>query len=332
MTCRRFQRDVARYRELNPSERQALEGHLRTCPKCRRALAAYARQDALLSTLGALQPSPAWARGVLLRVRAQRERRRPAHSMRRLAPVLASLALVLLFASTMAVSASALPGQPLYALKRTQEELRLRLLPEGTPRAEYAQALAERRREEAQRLLQTGRTAEVTFEGPLEAVRGAWWRVGGVEVQVPGNVRPDPPPALGERVFIRARIQGGHAVALSISCPSFTPTPQGGTPQPTMVERTPSPTNRPPEAIPTSPKPSPMPQGPAYGAPTPRKAEPTLAPTFVPPGQWGKTPQPTAPSLPTPTARPSPSQGGDKNSPGGQSPGGGPNGAPHSRK
>ncbi|MBC7315576.1 MAG: zf-HC2 domain-containing protein, partial [Chloroflexi bacterium] len=244
MACKRFRRDLARYRELTPAERQALDEHLRACPRCRNALAAYARQDALFGTLSAIQPSPGWARRVQERLQTVGKRPPISRPVWAKAWALALLAILLLASSTLVVSAHALPGQPLYVLKRGQEELRLRLLPAGTPRAEYAQTLAERRREEAKRLIQKGGTAELTLEGTVEAMQGAWWRVGGVEVQVTGSVHPDPLPALGERVTLHVRIQGGHATALAITrqasshapaerpltpaeMPSATPTLQG---------------------------------------------------------------------------------------------------------
>lgn len=318
MACKTFRRDLARYRELGLAERQALEAHLLTCSQCRRALAAYAQQDALLGALGTIQPSENLAQRVAMRIRALSDRR--TFPLRRLAPALASLVVILLFGSTLAVSASALPGTPLYPLKRGQEELRLRLLPAGTPRAEYAQTLAERRRQEAQRLLQTGGTAEVTFEGTVEAIRGAHWRVGGVKVQVDGQVQPDPSPALGERVSIRARIQGGHAIALGVERISPSPTLIKETPQPTVERETPTATPRLTEA-PISPTQHPE------GTPTNALA-PSAAPSHRSPGQLKKTPQiPT----PTPTERPHIPTEENKGSPGNQAPGRAPNGAPHGR-
>ncbi len=316
MVCKRFQRELAHYRELAPAQRQALDEHLRTCAHCRRALAAYARQDALLGGLAPVQPSPEWARRVRERLSAQGERPKAAHPAWARAWALALLAALLLFGSTLAVSANALPGQPLYALKRTQEELRLRLLAEGTPRAEYAQTLAERRREEAKRLIQKGGTAELAFEGPVEAMQGAWWRVGGVEVQVMGTVRPDPLPALGERVSLRVRIQGGHAVALAVFRAAPSPTPNGGGPQPTLTQEAPSATARPSEATPTPRREGQMPSRALPPAPSITPA-PSALPTFVPPGQQKKALQPTPP-VPTPTAPAG--EGQTPSSPGGKGP------------
>jgi len=293
MACRKFRRDLARYRELTPAERQALDEHLRVCPRCRNALAAYARQDAFLGTLGAIQPSPGWARRVQERLQTAKKSPSISRPVWAKAWALAFLAILLLASSTLVVSAHALPGQPLYVLKRGQEELRLRLLPEGTPRAEYAQTLAERRREEAKRLIQKGGTAELTLEGPVEAMRDAWWRVGGVEVQVTGLVRPDPLPALGETVTLHVRIQGGHATALAVTRQASSHTPAE---RPLTPEETPSatPTPQGEEHTPAiaSPSPTGLPPTPTLAA-SPSRA-PANTPSFVPPGQLKKTPQPTA--------------------------------------
>ena len=120
-----------------------------------------------------------------------------------------ALAAALLLAGlgvTARVSASALPGEPLYGVKRAVEAVRQALVTGDAARQALDGALAERRRFEARELQRLGRTAEVEFDGIVEDTAD------GVDdgrgVQVPAAVLTGPAP-LGQTVWVRVQSRPG---------------------------------------------------------------------------------------------------------------------------
>jgi hypothetical protein len=92
-------------------------------------------------------------------------------------------------------SAAALPGDPLYAVKRTAEDIRLRFTT-STSRAEIEQEYNDRRAAEILALFNLGRVTAVTFEGVVTSMGEEAWTVGGLTVflgeatELEGNVTP----------------------------------------------------------------------------------------------------------------------------------------------
>ncbi|RPI59048.1 MAG: hypothetical protein EHM56_00005, partial [Chloroflexi bacterium] len=102
-----------------------------------------------------------------------------------LAPALAVL-LLLLVASTTVVgaSASAVPGDALYGTKRAVEQWRLLIAAGPEAEAELTASFRQERLHEVTQLLDTERSAEVSFEGTLQSLGEQRWTVGGLPIVV----------------------------------------------------------------------------------------------------------------------------------------------------
>lgn len=186
----------------------------------------------------------------------------------RLAATFSALVLVIgvLGGGAVVASGSALPGDPLYGLKRAVEDARLALSGNNaTLSAQFEQT----RINEINALLDAGREVEVAFRGPIESVQPNTLIIAGLVVQRTADTQVIGTPQIDRTAEVRALTGAGGLVARSIIIagaddPSPTPTPE-----------------------PT---------------PTPRPAmTPTPAPTETRPPQ---TPAPTSTPAPTPTARP----------------------------
>jgi hypothetical protein len=191
---------------------------------------------------------------------------------------IALLSLVLVFASvsgTVAASATALPDEPLYSVKRTVEDARL-LLSSGAERAELATSFEQRRRDEITVLLASQRAATIEFEGPIQALKPDSWIVDGLTVHLDWAPSITGTPFVGWRAHVRGRTAGGQLFATSLEIEP------GSGPLPTPTA---SPTPRPS----STPKPSPTPRATLPPADTPI---PTAAPTETP------RPRPTEPQAP----------------------------------
>lgn len=137
-------------------------------------LAAYPEQRAALepllqvATLTAAvpqDPSPAFVsatRSRLLTVMAQKRaaRQRPRFALRPLALRLATalVALLLVLTSCLVVSADSLPDSPLYPVKLAAEQVQIWLTPDAEARAQLRLQFVQRRFQEAQELLQQGKS------------------------------------------------------------------------------------------------------------------------------------------------------------------------------
>jgi hypothetical protein len=92
-------------------------------------------------------------------------------------------------------SAQAIPGDPLYRLKRANEDLQLKLTA-GERRTKLKDEFAGRRSSELMNLLELGRSAEVEFTGVVRAPIAGGWDVDGVpvivgpETEVVGEIAP----------------------------------------------------------------------------------------------------------------------------------------------
>jgi len=188
-------------------------------------------------------------------------------------------ALVLAGAATASASASALPGDPLYALKQTTEQVALQTAPDDSVRQQRLLLQAQTRLEETSQLISQGRAADagqnaLRYSATLDQA-----------AEFAGTTQPTEPTTLQSD---RARIAGlladaplparaGLQRALQATERGLTrtqrPTPYNrATPptdiEPAVVQRTADPA---PEAVPT---PSPAARTPAIEA-TPREDRPT---------------------------------------------------------
>lgn len=146
----------------------------------------------------------------LLRHAADLRRSRPSPRKRVIAPVLRyamSLALVavLVVTSTRLVSASsgALPGDQLYSVKRSWEDLQLFLVFQEEDHQLLESRFTQERLDETNRLLVQGRTAPITFSGLVMHQQDGTWLVSGIRVSITASsIMPARPIGEGEPVMI----------------------------------------------------------------------------------------------------------------------------------
>ncbi len=113
------------------------------------------------------------------------------------AALAASLVVALGAYGVVSVSASSLPGDPLYGVKRTAEDVQLFITVDPAARAALEGEFDERRVQETERVLSEGREAEVEFSGAITALLGDLWRVGEFSVRLPSNTPISGTPAVG---------------------------------------------------------------------------------------------------------------------------------------
>ncbi len=260
---------AARHPELAPLLRAAriLEGTRPPAPSLRAELAS---QTAFLRRAEALRA-------------ARRPWIRMLSGWLRYAPAGALIAALLLIAGTLhAFAQPSLPGDPLYGLKRIEEQIWLALTLDPVERQLVEETLAARRWEEYRALAQRRGAGAVTWEGPIEAIEGSTWRIGGVPVEIFPETEIVGSVALGQPATVTAFLgPEGQLIAARIQGAPETPTP-AATPTPVPTETSPPPLTRTPRATP-----APSPSAP-------------LAPRETPPAA-------TATALPAPTATPTPS-------------------------
>ena len=204
----------------------------------------------------------------------------------------AVLVVALLGGGTIAASATSLPGDSLYVVKRVTEEFQLVFTLDRQAKAQLVLKLDERRREEARAIATSHRVAEMSFRGRVDSMGGSSWTISGVlvsisaETVVEGDVSTD---AL-VRVEVRSLSDGTlSAVRISAEPPEAAPQP------------TPSPTAEPTEtAVPTRPPPTAVPP---TSLPTAVESRPTVVPVEVLPT---RTPSRVPTRTATPTVTPVP--------------------------
>ncbi len=215
--------------------------------------------------------------GAALRQAAQR---RPTRGfVPRLATLFAALSItfVVMGGGAVAASGSALPGDPLYGLKRTVENVRLTFTGSADARATLQSEFNQQRRNETNALLDAGREAEVHFSGPIESIQPDAWVVGGLAIRIDANTQITGQPQIDRLADVRGQTGRTGLVALAITLE------QQANPTPTP---TPAPTETP---VPT---PSPTSTSNPIVAPEPTESRPTREPPREPP--------PTATPVPAP--------------------------------
>jgi hypothetical protein len=138
----------------------------------------------------------------------------------KLAPRLAVYALITVLAAgffTVNASASSLPGDPLYGLKRGWEQARMTFTFSDPARQELESELEEERREEVNSLLSDGRSAEVEYYGVIEEKTDSGWLIGGYQVQIGPDTELKGALEIGTRVKVEALTQeDGSLLAVEI--------------------------------------------------------------------------------------------------------------------
>lgn len=198
-----------------------------------------------------------------------RRSRRPVW-WRRLAGALAVV--LLLFVGTLTLfqeSVSALPGDPLYSVKRTREDLRLVFSLNATRDEALRQQFNRERLEEIRALLALEREAEVTYRGRIEAMEGARWRVSDLAVTVTDTTLIQGAPQVGKMAEVTGLTGNGRFQAQQIIIE-----PEGVEDDlPPPVTITPPPTSTPLPTTTSTPAPTPEPSPTPTPAPTTPPAE-----------------------------------------------------------
>ncbi len=195
--------------------------------------------------------------------------------------IAAALVAAVLSTGAVAASGSALPGDPLYGLKRTVEDVRLQTAASPTQRQVLQHEFEQRRVDEANELLNAGRESEVEFTGTIEVMQPNAWIVSSLVVQLDANTQIFGTPQINRVAEVRGATspQGLRATSISIESAGeseLTPTPEATeTPQPT---ETPEPTETTAPATPTTPQPTKTSRPPTA---TPRPTA-TVQPTSTP--------------------------------------------------
>src|SRR5687767_5559402 len=134
--------------------------------------------------------------------------------LRRLAVTL--IVLAALFASgtgLVRAASTTLPGDNLYPVKRTWEDVLLLFTLNGQQREALEVEHENKRLEELNELFAKGRTAEVDFAGLVMLQNGNEWRVAGFPVVISSETEmPDQPVAVGAAVRVRGITRGDGIV------------------------------------------------------------------------------------------------------------------------
>jgi hypothetical protein len=187
------------------------------------------------------------------------------------------LLLVLVSAALLPLSAGAMPGSPLYSVKRAAEAFRLATTTDVERRLALNEAAKEARREEVVWLLANGRSANnLTFEGRVTSLGETTWQVAGIPVQLDGQTLIVGQPEIGRQAIVAGRARQGVFLATAITLPEGA----APIPEPTPTAVTPSPT--------TTPSPTPTVSDTPTATPSPSQT-----PTVTPPPTWTATAEPT---------------------------------------
>lgn len=218
---------------------------------------------------------------------------------------LATLVLLIVVGGSAVVAAEgSLPGDVLYPLKRTVQEVRILLATDEAARAELAREVQAQRRADALAVARQGRQVTVDFLGEIESMAAEAWVVSGVRLLVDSRTIIEGPRQVGLTARVLARSQGDgtlRAQRIVVMAPSRTPTPTAFAPSSVATETaTTAPTPTASASIATS-RPSSTATRVSVTTTAPTR---TLAPTVTPTST--ALPSPTATVTHTPTVVPTP--------------------------
>jgi len=120
--------------------------------------------------------------------------------------VLSLIALVVMLAAigggVLGASAASLPGDPLYAVKRSFENMQLSLVRDPVRRVNLEETFLNRRVQEIQALQSARRVTTVEFIGLVNAMEGEMWKINGFTVQVISATLVEGSPQVGDLVEV----------------------------------------------------------------------------------------------------------------------------------
>jgi len=115
------------------------------------------------------------------------------------------------------VSASSIPGEPLYGTKRFAENIQLVLSFDLENRTVLKDQFNQERINEIQMLLDKGREFEVKFRGVIENIEVDHWVVASLNIQIDSDTQIKGLPAEEKTAIISGRTQGGELTATRIT-------------------------------------------------------------------------------------------------------------------
>lgn len=191
-------------------------------------------------------------------------------------------ALVVVSVSAVRASEAALPGDPLYGLKRFYEDVQLALTIDEASRTQLDHELSQRRRDEVRALQTADRKVVVEFEGTIEAMHAQSWVVDQIEVVIDSQTAlTGAAPQLGARARVVGRLSGDEALLAThihvlqpAPPPAVTPTlTLAPPPTATSLPSTPAPEESPPPEPTATPRPQPTHEPDPTDTPKPRDIE-----------------------------------------------------------
>lgn len=109
-------------------------------------------------------------------------------------------------------SAPSLPGEALYPIKRTAEQVRLWLIFDTAERQRLESEFEAERLEEVRSLNAQGRLAEIEFKGRIEAIAPLSWQIAGLVVQLNAQTQIEGPAQVGALAEVHGRLQADGSV------------------------------------------------------------------------------------------------------------------------
>lgn len=135
-----------------------------------------------------------------------------------------SLFLIIFGAGLITASASALPGDGLYDIKREFEGIQLQMASSSDDKLEIIDQFNAERIREVAALLYAGRRAEVEFDGELELLTADAWVVAQIRAEITEDTIIAGTPQIGSLVRVIGLIENGRLSATHIQVLTVKPT------------------------------------------------------------------------------------------------------------
>ncbi len=121
-----------------------------------------------------------------------------------------SLMLIIFGLGLFTTSASALPGESLYNVKRQFEALQLQMVSAPDKKLRLIEQFAAERRQEVETLLLTGQTAEAQFDGVIELMATETWVVSNIQIEIHDDTMIAGTPQIGSLVRVTGLVHNGR--------------------------------------------------------------------------------------------------------------------------
>jgi hypothetical protein len=126
-------------------------------------------------------------------------------------------------------SANAIPGDALYPVKRSVEDIRLKLAPDVKDKATIQKEFSSRRIKETEILLSEKRIETVEFEGQVSDQLPDGWLVAGIPVRMTGQTIIEGELSVGVQVEVQGHTQSDGSVLAELIKVSVSSSPGAGT-------------------------------------------------------------------------------------------------------